>query len=262
MIGPRRHAVEQLLDLYEANQLLPNGIDLPLHQVCPNRPSCWDSGAECQPRQLHRSGIAVPWIGSRYTETRICVVGINLNGWGGLDAHWYICRGYADDLRAGRRGKAGKPFAHGAACYVHAVLTHLEGSPPAREIPPPPRVADAWDGCAFVEAIKCSPDRSSATPLDPMWANCPRLLLLDELEILQPRVILALGRGPLRDHLRPLLRKDRLLEWGTHPGHIERDRLQLSTTSSECFSLNHPSFPAWKKSYRQLIESLDTEPLP
>lgn len=260
--GVRLALVDQLLGVYRRRGLLDRERDRPLHEVCSRAATCWQYGHDCLPEKPERSGIAVPWVGARYPATRICVVAINLDDWGGLDAHWYICHGYGDDLAAGRRGKGGLPFAHGVASYVDLVEASLARTRSvSNAIPLPSAVAGAWNGCAFLEAVKCSPDRPSAEPLDPMWETCPSLLLLDELNVLRPRVVILLGRTRLRDPVRRLLVDRAELAYGTSPGHMERDAFRVDGEQVDLLTLNHPSFPAWQKSYRRLAESLATEPL-
>jgi len=165
---------------------------------------------------------------------------------------------------AGHPGHDGREFGFGAAAYVKAVASAIQGALSAEAMPPafPTEVSDAWSLCAFWEAIKCAPNRPRGEPYAPMWANCLDLLLLEELERIRPRVVLALGRTRLRDSLRPVLRRRRRLSWGTHNG-LERDTFYLGDGSPvELFSLNHPGRrPHWHRSLRALNHSLMSQPL-
>ena len=127
-----------------------------------------------------------------------------------------------------------------------------------RESPRDPRVvADTWDDVAFLEAVKCTPNRPRATPYAEMWPHCIDLLLIDELRLLEPAVVLLLGRSELRDSVRPVLRVRLGLTWGEHPGALERDTFVLYGRHVILFSVNHSGRrPSWHRSYRQLVTSL------
>jgi hypothetical protein len=90
-----------------------------------------------------------------------------------------------------------------------------------------------------------------------MFARCPPLLLVEEIELLQPIAVILLGRAPNpRDSVRPLLN----VQWGEHPGHLERDTFRLrSGQDIELFSCNHPSTKnreSWRASLGELIDSV------
>lgn len=113
-----------------------------------------------------------------------------------------------------------------------------------------------------LEAVKCAPNRAAGEPYAAMWGNCVDLLLLDELELLRPTVVLALGRTRLRDHLRPLLQEKAGLAYGVHNG-FERDVFFLrSGEPVTLMSLNHTSRATnWRRSYAALRQSLREWPL-
>jgi hypothetical protein len=265
--APRHlEVLRNLCDLYESRGLLDaEGRDRPLYEICPNCAGCWADRSEGElPRQRARAGIAVPWIGEHYFAHRIALLGINFNDWGGLHAHWQICRSHRAEQEAGHPGHNGREFGFGAAAYVKAVEAAIEGSLNAGDTPPasPTDVSDAWALCAFWEAVKCAPNRPRGEPYAPMWGNCIDLLLLEEMERLRPRVVLALGRTRLRDSVRPHLRERRRLSWGSHNG-LERDTFHLEDGSPvELFSLNHPGRrPHWHHSFQALNHSLTAQPL-
>ena len=250
--------IRELCDLYEARGLLDDGRDRPLWALCPRRGPCWEGRGDARPRREERAGIAVPWLGRRYLERRICLVGINFHDWGGLDGHWLICPDHEQSLARGGRGHHGLPFGLGAAAYVRLVEEALDGTlRPGRPVPPPTEAADAWQSCAFLEAVKCAPDRPASEPFEEMWGECVGLLLREELRILAPRVVILLGRSRLRDRVRPLLR----VRWGQCPGGLERDAFELDGATVELLSCNHPSYPAWRTSFSRLVTSLVETPL-
>jgi hypothetical protein len=261
--SPAVATLQRLCDLYGNAGLLPDGQDRPLHEVCSMRHGCWSG---CSPpddaeRRTHQ-GVSAPWIGSDYAEHGVCVVGLNFDLWGGLDAHWDICRSHIEGLERGLKGgKAGLFFAYGAMTYAALLLESLTGEAFEDWVDPDARrLAATWSACAFLEAVKCSPAPSPGNPSKAMVGNCPRLLLRAELEILRPRVVLLLGRTTVRDVVRPMLD----VAWGEHPDGLERDTFKLADgTVVDVISANHPSGSnraAWRRSVQSLHLSLD-EPL-
>jgi len=201
----------------------------------------------------------VPWIGKRYFEHRILVIGMNFNDWGGLDAHWSMCRWHIGALSKGEHGHQSRFFAYGALTYV----TLLRASRESKALPhwdgrAPQDLAYEWNDCAFLQAVKCCPSQAKSKPYQEMFDNCPPLLLKRELEILDPTVVLLLGNS-VRDAVRPLLVRDFGLEYDL-PGPLERDRFFLNGSQRTVFSCVHPSTPnrkQWKESVKQLEALLD-----
>ncbi len=63
---------------------------LALHQVCSNAGACW-SGVDAKHRpkpDRDEAQIFRPWVGRHYAKTRLLVLGLNMNGWGGYDAFY------------------------------------------------------------------------------------------------------------------------------------------------------------------------------
>lgn len=252
--------LERCCFLYERRGLLPGGKDEPLKRICAHGVDCWDDN---EPRCPERAGVSAPWIGDRYADRRICVIGMNFDDWGGLNGHWEATAWHIEAMRHGQPGKNGTLFAAGAMSYVAAVDAAMDGDLSVHWEPAPyVQLADMWQSCAFLQTVKCSPAGNRSNPYAAMFQNCPSFLLREELEILAPEVVLVLGResGP-RDAIRPLLQ----VGWGTHPGHLERDSFQLSSGGrSTLFSCNHPATQNrghWRLSLERLVESLLTEPL-
>lgn len=251
-------AYEELLDLYGACELLPDGRDEPLLSICPKCHPCWDDRRNMAPQQLDRAGVSAPFIGRRFFERRILVVAMNFNDWGGLDGNWLMCHWHAEAQARGELGKDGRWFGYGAMAYARLVEASLDGELPADWKHPQPRdLVGVWDNCALVQSVKCAPNSPHSNPFEEMFVECGRLLLLDELRILKPRVIIVLGRGPNpRDAIRPLLN----VTYGEHPGHLERDDFELDGIRGELSSCNHPSSPTWRESLVQLHQSLAEHP--
>ena len=261
---PRHEAaVNALLDLYRGRGLLPGDRDLTLTRCCPHCQECWRDTSP--PVNLHDSGIALPWVGKRYFETRIVILGINLDNVGGLAANYWVCEDHIRSMGQGKRGKANLPFSRNAMLSLRLVLARRQGNElPADEATAPNEsLADLWEQCAFLEAIKCSPDTDRSYPTEAMFANCPEFLVKEELEILEPSVILLFGRT----HLRDVVRLWAVPEdgYGFEEGkHLERNRALIRGRPATLFSLNHPSSQNSKyvtASLGQLRESLSARPL-
>lgn len=257
--------VSRLCDLYEDRGILPDGRDEPLCRICPNHMPCWaQRGSDDEYPDVDKAGISAPFIGADYDARRICIVAINLKGGGGLQDVWYTSGLHINAQRAGRKSFDNRPFAYAMVTYARLVEGSLDGEMPDDwRDPEPEALVSTWDSCAFVEAVKCAPKTHRGQPYTPMYAECPPFLLIEELKILAPRVVLLLGRGPLRDAVRPLLD----VEWDSypaalaHPGSIERDKFKLNDRPVELFSCNHPASLRWRSSLEQLFESLTLAPL-
>ncbi len=180
---------------------------------------------------------------------------MNLDRWGGWGAHWVICEDHQHSMRMGGRGKGGHAFATNAMRYVEAI-THSDPHAEALANMQPQQLADGWDRIAFLEAIKCAPQRPRSEPYPEMFEVCPPTYLADELEILRPKTVLVLGRSRLRDAVRPLLRNRFNLEWGTHPPGLEADQAMIAGESVTILCVNHPSArpAAVSLSLRSLID--------
>lgn len=199
----------------------------------------------------------MPWVGREYSTWRICVVGLNFHNYGGLAAHWRVCRSHIEALDAGGQGKNGEFFATGAMTYARAIEMSMTGElAQGWRTPVPAELAESWKRCAYLQAIKCAPAEERSKPTSAMCTTWPPFLLKEELEILAPNAVVLLGRTSTRDVVRPMLG----VRWGESPGHFERDHFALGDNSAvELFCCNHPSAPnraSWTASLEQMIASL------
>lgn len=167
-------AGDALVQLYQRKGLLPDGVDAPLFECCPNSVACWKGSP--LPRFPDDAGISVPWIGHRYFESPVAVLGMNFNNGGGLGAHFWTCEDHQAQMKRGKRGKAGRPFARGVMLALRIVLADLDGSEIPSEEPSPrnEELAELWERCAFLQSIKCSPGTDRSNPTEAMNQRCPR----------------------------------------------------------------------------------------
>ncbi|MBK5218944.1 MAG: hypothetical protein JJE35_04045 [Thermoleophilia bacterium] len=237
----------RLLSMYEAHGLLRDGRARPLYEACDACIDCW-AGAVPKP-PAWRAEISVPWIGSGYRESGICAIAINLNKYGPLGANWWIVRGHIHD-RLGKGSRRNFEFRVGQ--YLAAIRASQEGRWPIRGEIEPQLAARGWEDCAFFEAVKCSPESGVSAPTGTMWENCPPRYVLDELEILRPRVVVAIGVG-VGNWARRLLGVEDLEV--DRPG-LRRGPGRLAGEDVDVICLNHPSFGNWKSSRARLFAML------
>lgn len=247
--------VARFCDLYQRYGLINEiGDPLPLYQACRHCESCWHPVPdEAYPDPL-KAEIAVPWIGSSYSVDRICALAVNPNKYSPLGGHWWITGGHVRDLLLGKKPFGG--FAYGAGSYLAAMTASLRGAPLEDESPSLDTVAQAWHSVAFQESVKCAPEAGRGTATAPMWENCPSTYILDELQLLQPRVLVLIGRSDVAPRVLDLLKATQT----EHRDHFERHQAQLLDAPLDVFSLNHPSYGNWEYSYPDLIASLKETP--
>jgi hypothetical protein len=92
-----------------------------------------------------------------------------------------------------------------------------------------------------------------------MWSNCPPRYLRRELELLQPRIVLTIGRDDVIPALRGILSD--IVDLDSRPS-FTRFRGKLGDRSAEVLGCSHPSYNHWRESYPSMIESLNSSPLP
>lgn len=197
---------DRFCDFYASKGLFRGEEALPLHCDCPAAPDCWEGESAYPPR--HEASISIPWCGPDYRSGGVAVVAINMNKYGGLGAHWWIRLERIRELRRGRH----RAFDYRLGTFVALALASLGGAPLDPE-PDPESVADAWEAAAFLESVKCSPERGVGAPTGAMWRNCPDRYLVDELALLAPSVVIAVGKAPgevLRRLLSPRSTRRRL----------------------------------------------------
>jgi uracil-DNA glycosylase len=187
---------------------------------------------------------------------------MNFDNFGGLGGHYYVCENHIEEMKAGKRGKAGRPFARGAMQYLRIVLASLNGAdlPSDSANVTNQELAGLWEDCAYLQRIKCAPGADKSKPTEAMTWKCPSFLAMPELKILKPRIVLHLGRTDLR--------REWIVQEGGYGeeqgGHMERDTATIGNRAAELISLNHPSTSNAgniSASLEQLITSLTKWPL-
>ncbi len=247
--------VKRFCELYSRYGLIDElGDPLPLFRACRHCDSCWAPVPQSEVPRPENAEVSVPWIGSSYFIDRICALAINSNRYGALGGHWWITRGHIRDLRAGIKPRGG--FAYGTGSILAAIEASLHGQPLPEEPPNLDLIADAWHSTAFQESVKCAPEVGRGTPTGAMWQNCPSTYLLEELRLLQPRVLLLVGRTDVAPRVLDLIDATEI----DRGDHFQRHGADLFGSPADVFSVNHPSWGHWKQSYPELLASLKRSP--
>lgn len=207
-----------------------------LQSCCPSAAACW------QGRPTDRPVLArLPWVGPRYEDTRVVVVGLNAQTHGGLwdEAHCVIRAG--QQLRLGRQrffGADGRTTSwfHYRSAVVAALLTDLVA---ARDpvVPSPAASTEALQCTARIQAVQCVPGTNARrTPTRTMLRSCPDRVLWPMIDCLGPRVIAVLGTEPRQALERHFGTRLEPLSGLLHTGEIS-----LATGTARVVALRHPS---------------------
>lgn len=206
------------------------GRPLALHAACARAPGCW---AEVPPEHRPGAGEAraqayLPWVGEHYPESRLLVVGLNMNESGGPDVYRSQVPAAQEELLARSRLRFGNdPRAYRGTMYdvrlllcAWAALRALGVGPlrdaadedllAARTQPHHPRRRDfaaGYDFLAMTNAVKCGPlarpgggqegpvRYRNGAPTGAMVRECPAHVLRPEIDALRPQMVLALGQA-------------------------------------------------------------------
>jgi hypothetical protein len=254
--GVQAKLLLRLFRLYEKRGLLPGGHAAPLVACCPNAQACWAPALKARPAKVGDNGcVALPWIGRQYRPGGVAVLGINPNIGAEDETNLLIEHGISWDkhhsgLENGQRRQEGSAFAFGSMRSAAALLDVLDGQPVRdRE---PAELVEALHRTARLQSIKCVPRRTRSKPTNPMWQNCPSMLLGSELDIVKPGWLLVLGADPRwaierLDGYRPERTRNRLLG---------RGRLERSGWSAEVLCVAHPASSTSAASHGALLRSL------
>jgi len=179
---------------------------LSLPYVCSNQKVCWKDTNSIPEDDPSHTAIYDPWIGPRFGELRLVIVGINLNQDGGRNEMNTLVKIAISEIRNGHKRVSfgNKKKKYGGTLLFHRVgayaafyaraagLLHFDAL--ADGFPDSKFVVAGFDFIAYTNHIKCSPTSKGSKPTLEMWKSCGRHVLRQELELLQPNKILVLGK--------------------------------------------------------------------
>lgn len=178
-----------------------------LYDNCPNKDICWKN---IESQKADWNIIPFPYIGSdfRTEEHSIAIIGLNLNGHGGisslrdliLDAQYALRKGWVKiRFSLDYKRYRGTYLFHRAAVYSNIIRDKYTNNN-SSELSPK-KLASIWDKVCYLEAIKCSPaNNSNSKPSSEMYKICPKEYLLKELQILKPKVLIVLGKDTINPY--------------------------------------------------------------
>jgi hypothetical protein len=265
---PSRPALELLAKLattYERQGLLRGADRMPLRQCCPHGADCWRGLPRPQKHSRANTGeITLPWVGPRYRRGGVVLVAINLHDASGLLTEYEITCSSAGrpdhpsqigSFEAGGRKAHRSPFAYGSTRSAAMLLDALAASV-IKDREAPHDLIDPLERLARLQAVKCSPETDRSRPTSAMQRNCPPLLLHEELEVLQPRKILTIGRTAAAavnqlPGYQPTRRR----------GRLAGGALPLRSGSCAVYSIAHPVAVAhWRRDHEALKRFLARRP--
>ncbi len=191
---------DELTNFYKENKLL--GVNL--RENCKLKKGCWKRLKEKRNSNYH---LYPPYIGKKYDQEKIMVVGINMNDFGNTqnrnDAVGYLAEKALEEIRNGKKktfintekGYRGSLLWHRLLSFS-AILLQTKGvlsSNQNAKYPTKENLSEAYDYISVTNSIKCSPNKQNSEPSKGMWRNCPDFILKKEISILKPKFLLVLG---------------------------------------------------------------------
>lgn len=189
-----------------------NGKMLTLHSDCPNCNNCWQNIQDRKPGNDGFWTITRPWIGEKYSDLKLLVIGVNMNEYGSYDGAINLLNQTKIEIGQGKRKMfisdtyPGTFLFHRMGSYVTAFAEKAKLLKPIwiKNYPLPTDIVSALEYISYTNQIKCSPIGEKSKPTYQMWEHCGNYILKKEIELLQPNKILVLGNS---DNLNSLNQK-------------------------------------------------------
>ena len=204
---------------------------------CHHAANCWRGASKpCGPVSPR-----LPWVGPRYSESRVLVVAMNAQSHQGLWDEAFCVDQALDQLAVGHQrffgaeGATSSWFHYRAAAIAALMVAEHDGAEP--RIPSPVEAGAALARSARIQTVQCSPATGSRrSPTAEMLRRCPDHLLWPMVECLAPRTIAVLGTDArvalerrFKVELRPV---DRLARAG---------QVLLGEQATKVLAFRHPS---------------------
>lgn len=229
------------LKLIDENEKL-----LTLHKDCPNCNICWKNVRDRMPEHDFWT-IAKPWIGKHYKRTRLLVIGENMNDYGGYDAAINLVNCSKEEIKKGhiktlkKTDYSGTFLFHRLASYSTAILKK-ENAIDCKDYAIWPEAIDnykSFDYLSFTNQIKCSPFGQKSEQSNEMWQNCGNFILKKEIEILQPKNILILGKSDNYNYFNSYIPDEKInLNWN---GSIGIGLVKINGRKTKLYVVPHPA---------------------
>jgi len=180
-----------------------NGAILTLHSDCPKCNSCWKNIQERKPGNDGFWTVTRPWVGKKYSELKLLVIGINMNEYGSYEGAINLIDWTKEEIGSGKIKMfvsdtyKGTFLFHRMGSYITAFVekANLLNRTWKGHYPIPNDIVYSLDYISYTNHIKCSPIGKKSKPTAQMWENCGKYILQKEIELLEPNKILVLGNS-------------------------------------------------------------------
>jgi len=230
----------ELDDLYSRLGVLKNT----LHSDCRFSNLCWNGVDEKRKSYGEIAQLYRPYIGARYTESRILALGINMNEYGGYNAEIELADMASNDIKNGKKktfakdGYKGSLVWHRILSYATFILREISlfEIPELRPYPEKEELSKAIDFIAVTNSIKCCPWEERSKPTNEMWKHCPNFILKEEMGVLKPKHIIVLGVDNFSSLLSLFFNKVELVD-----GNTRIIKARFDDCDINIYSFPHPS---------------------
>ncbi len=239
----------------ELGFIAANGKHLPLFEACKHAERCWQGVSDERRPQPNQAGISAPWVGRKYNELGLLIIGINTNDAGGEGALTNLVEQAQRELRADplrrlvfadpQQGYRGSLFYHraGSCAFEFAQSAKLlkessERSPDG--FPCNEDIARAYCYVAYTNHIKCTLRGDRGTPTRKMWEKCGGHVLAREISILKPSYILILGKADNWGYFYQKVLNGRALPPAQGNDEVRQDKVEMDGKDVGILLVPHP----------------------
>jgi len=233
-----------------------NNNSLPLHRACLFNDVCWES-ENLMKRQDSETynGINCPYIGQRYHDSRLLAIGENNRN--DVKPHCFRSEQFWVQDAAKRiisREPKGTNLYSYLSEYVTIILVKLGILKDIKldEIDNTIKSSVLNEYIAWTQLVKCNPQNENGNqrnrPRKNMYKICPKHILKDEIEILNPKYILTLGKETFNETITVL--EKQLGYSGSSKNISDDNKVRIWKGKLNSFELVvigtfHPSYPKY-----------------